>query len=793
MKISRHIICLTIVLISLSGSLFGQNNDNIVITGQVVYYDNPIEFATVSLLSATDQSLLTGTTTDTDGRFSLSSPSEDIVIQISFIGFKTLEIKDFSQSKGNIQLGTIQLMEDHQQLAEIVVQGDKSYSEFKLDKRVFNVGQDIGNTGVSALEVLNNVPSVNVSIEGQISLRGSQGVQILINGKPSVLTTGDGSALGTITSDMIEKIEVITNPSAKYEAEGTSGIINIVLKKDEKRGLNGSATINTGVPTNHSLGLSLNNRTEKFNLFGQLGIGKRSMPREISTLNRNLISLSELSLDGETEKNEKFFNLVLGTDYHIDNSQVLTLTGHFAFEDEDANSDLLYHFSPSPTSSLIDMWKREESTTAENPKWQYELQYKKEFNSNEDHFLLFSGLGSYFGKDQFANYNNSTLSGSDRNGEEKIHTDYRSANYTFKLDYTQPFNNEFTLETGSQYVINDISNDFSTQDLINDEWITDFNVSNQFEYQQNVLGIYGTGAYEKNKWGLKLGLRFENTDLHTQLINNGNKNHQNYSNLFPSVHTSYKISEKYSVQAGYSSRIFRPGLWDLNPFTNPVDDYNIFTGNPNLQPEFTDSYEVTAISVQEKISLNFGVYYRYTSDVIERVVRSEDNISYTYPDNVGQSKTTGLELNAKYSPLKWASFTADFNYNYFNRTGQFNEDQFDFFGDKWMSKLMTKFKLPAEIDLELAGNYGSKYQTVQQKVKSNAYMDLGIRKKILKGKAILNLSVRDVFASRRNESITEQSNFILTNRRTTGRFVTFGVSYGFGKGEAMEFSGQKRF
>ena len=218
------------------------------------------------------------------------------------------------------------------------MQAERSTTEFQLDKRVFNVGQDLSSTGASALDVLNNVPSVTVNIEGQILLRGTGGVQILINGKPSVLTSDGGNALGTITADMIESIEVMTNPSAKYNAEGTSGIINIVLKKEEKKGVNGSVSLNTGVPNNHSLGFSLNKRTEKFNLFSQIGVGKRTMPEDFETINRNTNTGDEVLSVGDVEKNEKFFNLILGTDYYFNDRNVITVSGNYAFEGEEENS-----------------------------------------------------------------------------------------------------------------------------------------------------------------------------------------------------------------------------------------------------------------------------------------------------------------------------------------------------------------------------------------------------------------------------------------------------------------------
>jgi len=262
---------LVILLNCLSISLFAQPK-GIQVIGKVVAGNNqPVEFATIMIADKTSGTPIAGTTTDENGDFQVMSRSPDFYIEITFIGYAPKKITDFAISNRKVNLGTISLSEDSEMLEEVEVRAERSQTEFKLDKRVFNVGKDLSTTGASALEVLNNVPSVNVNIEGQISLRGSQGVQILINGKPSVIAS-DG-ALGTITADMIQSVEVITNPSAKYEAEGTSGIINIILKKEERKGINGSFTINTGIPHNHSFGLSLNRRTEKFNLFSQVGVG----------------------------------------------------------------------------------------------------------------------------------------------------------------------------------------------------------------------------------------------------------------------------------------------------------------------------------------------------------------------------------------------------------------------------------------------------------------------------------------------------------------------------------------
>src|SRR5690606_3046628 len=397
--------------------------------------------------------------TGEDGRFVLETDAGNFYIEVSFIGFTKKTFEDPAPIDGEIDLGTIALAEDSQQLDEVVVKGEISQTEFRLDKRVFNVGKDISSTGASALEVLNNVPSVNVNIEGQVSLRGSQGVQMLINGKPSVIANEQGNALGTLTADMIDRIEVITNPSAKYNAEGTSGIINIVLKKEEREGLNGAVTLNTGAPNNHSLGLSLNRRTEKFNLFSQLGAGRRTFPNTNETENRNLVDDTVISSLGDNEKNETFLNVILGTDYHINDYNVLTLSGHFAYEWEKETSDADFNFFDDDV--MTDSYHRRELTTATNPKYQYELQYKKDFEGHEDQSLLLSVTGNLFAKDQVSDYENRITQGNEEDVKLKTRTDFKEAEYTFKADYTHPFAENYTLETGAQYQINDVTSDYA--------------------------------------------------------------------------------------------------------------------------------------------------------------------------------------------------------------------------------------------------------------------------------------------------------------------------------------------
>jgi outer membrane receptor protein involved in Fe transport len=782
-----------LVLIT-GGSFYAKAQDQPVeIYGSVIdaASKDPIPFATIVLLDNDTQQSITGTTSNEDGEFNVTTNAANFYIEISFIGYETIMLNNFSIENDQLDMGTVNLVTVNQTLDEVEIRAEKSNVEFKLDKRVFNVGKDISSTGMGALEVLNNVPSVTVSIEGVVSLRGKTGVQILIDGKPSILADDPSNTLGTITADMIERIEVITNPSAKYDAEGTAGILNIVLKKDEKKGLNGSISVNTGIPDNHSIGVSLNRRTERFNLFAQLGAGYRSLPNKSKNTNQDLINNTTVSSEGTGYRNENFYNIILGTDYYIDPLNVITLSGNYAYEIEDQPSTTDFSYFDQ-SNTLVSQWQRAETTEATNPKWQYELQYKREFKDDKDHNLLFSAQGRFFGKDQESEFVVTPVFGDDDYNDQQTETTFQQADYTFKLDYNKPFSEKVNMELGSQYVINDVGNDYTVRDLIDDTWVTNPFLTNNFEYDQNVFGIYGTGSYDGEAWGFKGGLRIEITDLNTLLTNTNEKNSQNYTDYFPSAHISYKIDDRISLQTGYSKRIFRPRLWDLNPFFNIRNNYNIRRGNPNLRPEYTDSFEITSIFAFNKISFNAGMYYLYTTDVVERVTYFENNVSITTPENIGTSHTTGMEVNFKYSPAQWLTFNGDLNYGYFVRNGEFEDQSFDFNGDRWSSRLTGKFNLPANFELELTGTHQSDYQTVQGEVSSVTFADLGLRKKIGKGKLVINLAVRDIFETRIAEFVIEQPTYYLYGSDTRGRFFTLGLSYGFGKGEAMTYSGGRR-
>jgi len=768
----------------------GYSQTNSTLTGKVIENPSgePVPFASVKLRSISNDSVVGGTLTDFDGVFHIETTINELYIEVIASGYSTYKSEGIAITENPTNLADIVLSKEMLDIEEVEVIGEVSTTTFKLDKRVFNVGKDLSTSGASALEVLNNVPSVNVGIEGEVTLRGNGGVQILIDGKPSVLADDESGALGSITADMISQVEVITNPSAKYDAEGSTGIINIIMKKEEKKGSNGSVSVNTGLPNNHSIGFSFNHRSEKFNIFTQAGAGYRTMPRTSLYSNENLLTGELLESEGSSYRNELFYNLTLGTDYHISKNDVLTLSGNVSYESEDSPSTTNF-LSYDSNGNIVDEWIRTEETEGINPKYQYDLKYQHDFKSHKDHDLGISITGNFFKKDQSSVFSNDVLIGNTERENQRTSTLFFENRNTFKIDYTRPMKNGFSLEAGGQYLLNSVSNSYEVANEDAGVYVIDENFTNTFDYNQNVLGLYSAGSYEKDKWGAKVGLRAEHTDLSTYLVNTQERNDRQFWNLFPSLHTSYKISKRISFQAGYSRRIYRPRLWDLNPFFNITNNFNIRTGNPNLLPEFTDSYEFGSIFILNKITLNANVYHRYTDQVIEQISTVENGVTTYSPENLGTRNTTGAELNFRYTPTKALSFHGDVNYNYFSRKGVFEDQDFNFNGQRWSSKLTGKLKVSKKLDIQLSGNYQSRVKTVQGYTSGTIFSDFGIRYKILKGKAVLNANVRDIFASRLRENFTYGDDFIVSNFDQRGRFFTVGFSYAFGKGEAMEYGG----
>lgn len=728
----------------------------------------PLDYATVSLYSVEDSSLVTGGITDETGRFSIEAKPGAYYAEITFISYQTEVIDDImvSTRQKSIDLGMLGLRSDATMLMEVEVRAEKSRMQMSLDKRIFNVGKDLANTGGSAADVLDNVPSVAVDVEGNVSLRGMSGVRILIDGKPSgLIGVSSTDGLRQIPANLIERVEVITNPSARYEAEGMAGVINIVLKKERKQGLNGSFDLTGGVPANYGAAINLNYRREKFNFFTNYGLNYRESPGTGSLYQEVYRNDTTFILDQSRDRTRSGLghSLRAGADYYFNEKNILTTA--FTYRDgKDENlTRLVYRDFVNSLNNPTSISERTDEETELEPNLEYSMTFRREFDS-KDHTLTFdlryqdnteqekSNIEELFYDSEFV-ATNAVLNQRSLNNENE-------RQLIAQLDYVRPLGEEGRFELGYRGSVRRIDNDYLVEELTNSIWESMEGLSNDFNYDEDIHAAYAIYGNKYGKFSFQFGLRAEYSDVRTELIQTNEINDRNYLNLFPSAFFTYDLPAQNSVQISYSRRLNRPRFWDLNPFFSFSDARNFRSGNPNLDPEFTHSMELSHIKYWDKGSLSSSVYYRHTDGVIERIrtVDDEGN-SLSRPQNLATQNSYGMEFTFSSSPFKW--WDLDGNWNFFRAiTDGANVDQSlraDTYG--WFARLTSKFTILKSVDAQLRGNYRGPRNTPQGKDRAYYYMDLAMSKDVLKNKGTLTLSLTDMFNSRRYRDISRGINF----------------------------------
>ncbi|MCI5081976.1 MAG: TonB-dependent receptor [Saprospiraceae bacterium] len=728
----------------------------IMITGQLVQQGNqaPLEFATISVYASKDSSLVNGGLTDVNGKFQLIVKPGKYYAVAQFIGYQDKMISDINATKDKkrIKLGAIPLREDAVALEEVEVVAEKSQMTFKLDRKVFNVGKDLTNAGATAADILDNVPSISVDVEGNVSLRGSQNVRILINGKPSGLVgVGDIEALRRMQGDIIERIELITNPSARYEAEGEAGIINIILKKDQEKGLNGSISANTGFPQNHGASYSLNYRQRNLNLFSNFGVSYRKAPgggfnnQRFLDENGNLESARYTTRD--QERGGWGGNIQLGADYYIDDYN--TLTGSVLYRGgQDDNESILTYEDYDSNFNLLGTTVRTDNETEDEHNIETALTYRRTFDTKDREFVFDFRLiedqdteRSDFLEEGFLQENPLV--------QRSVITE-NERNILFQSDYVHPVGENTRFEGGLRAALRTIENAYELEEQgANGEFSVVPQFDDELEYIENVYAAYVIAGTEIGPIGLQGGLRAEYSDISASLLESNVRNDQNYLSFFPSASLTYKLTDQNQLQASYSRRISRPYFRLLLPFSNFGDRLNLWSGNPNLTPEFTDSYELGYLFYLPKGSILLGGFYRYTTDVIERVTLPQaDGTTLRRPINLSDRDAYGLEMNISYDFFDWWSANSDLNFFRAITNGSF--EGVDYSADTyiWTGRINTKLDFGERFDMQLSYNYRGPRQTTQGRRESVQSLNIGMSLEILSGRGTLTLSARDVFNTR---------------------------------------------
>lgn len=742
-----------------------QNNANGQISGKVIdaITEGPLEFATITLLNPLDSGLITGTVTEMDGSFLLTVNPGQYLLKLEFISYQEAYLEDIKViASETTDLGIVSLSAAAEILAEVEVRAEKSQMQMALDKKVFNVGKDLANSSGSASEILDNIPSVMVDVEGNVSLRGSDNVRILVDGKPSGLIGVRGSGgLRSLPANMIEKVEVITNPSSRYEAEGMSGIINIVLKKDKKNGLNGSVDLIGGYPANYGTAFNLNFRRNKANLFANYGFRYSERPGE-SYLYQELYRDTETSIVEQfgSRNNERLsHSFRMGMDYFFNDYN--TLTGSLLYRSSESNNNSVIEYNDY-ANVFLDANKtgknvREQSGSETEPTFELNLNHKRSFD-NEDREWTSSLQIRESTEDQTSNFEELFFNADDSPTGlpvllQRSYNKESERTAVLQSDYVHPFGTDGKWEAGYRGSLRDIDNDYLVEEFADDTWQTLANLSNDFNYTEQIHALYSSIGNKIGKLSYQAGLRFEYSDVLTELLQTGETNHRNYANLFPSLFLTWEQSEANSIQMSYSRRIRRPRFWDLNPFFTFSDSRNIRSGNPNLDPEFTNSYEVSFIKYWETTTFTSSIYYRDTRGNISNVrsleQRGNDLVTISRPENFGRENSLGLELILSAEPTSWWRINGSANFFYSVVDGSNINESFKVDTYTWFGRVNSRMTLAKNLDLQWNVFYRAPRATAQGNSKSIAALDLGASRDILKQKGTLTLSVRDLFNSRR--------------------------------------------
>lgn len=756
-------------------SVFAQSTE-FTLKGKVIdsKTKQPLPYVTVILVSSSQKPK--EVSSDENGNYILKSSSGNYQLKIEFMGYKTQITKTFDINQDLVQ--NISLDENINELEAVNVIAEKSAVELKLDKKVFNVGKDILSRGGSANDILNNVPSVNVDVAGVVSLRGNNSVTVLIDGKPSMLTSNNG--LSQISSANIEKIEVITNPSAAYEAQGGGGIINIVLKKNSMKGFNGSLQAGIGNPENYNSNANVSYKTEKINLFANLGYREMNVYGYNKQLHRNINNevTSFLNQYDDNKGNYSTTNIYIGGDYYINDKNTLTGSYYRSKNTNRENTKYNYNYSKvnNETDSIISRSQKYVEPQIYNA---IELNYVKTFDKKDKKWT--SSLQYVFWNDDENQYIDQQRIYPDQSPVSNLYTnDIESSNDIFiKSDFVNPINENSKIEMGIRSDLRAIRSDYYT--ILDDVLQNQF--TNKLKYDENLYSAYFQFASKIKKFNYLFGLRSEVSDIQIADTKNTFNNSKNYINLFPTVHLVYNLTQKTDVQLSYSKRINRPRFWQLNPFSGLSDLRNLTVGNPDLDPMFTNSFELTVLAKPGKFSINPSVYYQHTTNFFEYIVeRTNENYFINTPVNLGTENRYGAEVSTTYNPTNWLRLSLDFNYYTFKQEGSYKNIAYNAEDQTWLSSFRSVLKFPKIISGDFSFRYRGKSQGVQTLTEAQYSANVGLSKDFLDDKMSVTLNVNNLFDSqiRKRETITP-SYYLLSEYKSQGRYVNLTVIYRFNR------------
>jgi len=783
-----------LILTLLFSAYINSQENNLTISGKIIDSDfnTPLEYATISIYDSKKQNLINGVISDNSGFFSIELTKGLYDLKIEYISFetKTLEKIDVQNS---IDLGIISLSINENLLDEIEVIGEKTEIEIKLDKTVYNIGKDLTLKGSSVSDVLDNLPSLEVDIDGNVSLRGNQSVRILINGKPSGLVgISSNDALKQFPSESVEKVEVITSPSARYNAEGTAGIINIVLRKNKLAGLNGSASLNLGDPRRVGISTNLNFRTKKISLFGNIGdnstkyINGFKNETEYFTAREKNNFLYE---NGErnSERNSNYYNG--GIEYFF--NEKTSFVASFV----NSSSDGLTN-----TSNLIDQTFDNINSLSERLEDENEIDENKEFSFNfskkfndKGHELIID----YQKEKSFEIESSSILNSKlkpiyERYLSEKITTDENQNSELYKIDYVLPIGEEGQFEAGFRRSNQHQKIDYLVEKEDNlGNYISDNNLSNTLLYNEKVNAYYTQYGNKKNNFSFLLGLRFEESITNVTQVVNGDNTKKKYNDLFPTLNLALELKEDETITLGYNRRIRRARSYFINPFPSRSSITNIFQGNPNIEPTYSNGIDLGYLKRFSQTTINGSIYFRKSTGEFTFITESTGEsvlvngnlvpVIRRTPINLASNSQTGVEFNVNYTQSKLWRVRGNINFFESDLKGEYNGVVYDSKNFSWSGGLNNYLKIFSSVDWQTSLSYRAPQKTAVSNRKARISSNTALSKDLMKDKLTLTFKVNDIFETQkwRIESFNENYRSYSESSWRGGRNFELNLIYRF--------------
>ena len=762
---------------------------------------NPVAFAAVVLKSNEDGSTISGGITKEDGSFELKKlPEGNFIFEVQFIGYKTYSVQlAISKQKRKLALGVIALEEEAEELSGVEVVGERTTIEQRIDRKVVNVGKDLTTTGATASDIMNNIPSVNVDQQtGELTLRGNSNVRVMVDGKLSTVPVEQ--LLRQIPSTSIKQIELITNPSAKYNPEGMSGIINIILHKNANVGFNGN--INTGLTyaleAKFNSSIDLNYRKGKLNLYGNYGnnIGKY--------VNRGFIFRpDENSLQEFKFLNNNKSNLFkLGFDFFISEKHTLSFFTNQNYFDGQASGTTEVTYADDPDRDQTQIFSPDNN----NHNQQYNFDYKWEFNK-EGHSIELEIDHNKFEDEEASDF---VVRGATVFPDYMDFVDTDREQTFVNLDYVNPLDSISKLEAGLESRVFESNLDYESTGLsFNSNGDLVPTPSTDFLYDMDIYSAYITFGQNYEKWAYQAGIRIEDVEVKAD-TNQVRAFTDNYTELYPSAFVTYNPNEKDQFQVSMSRRVDRPGLSQVNPIREWATPLISSFGNPSLRPQFTMSYETNYTRRFKNGSLTAGVFYRSVTDEINRALlidRTDLNkVILTY-DNFDDTSAYGLEISSNYKVTKWWNFNLSFDmYNQTQRgfTEVLLEDtttanpedivreDVEVDNTAWNLRMNNSFIANKKLTFQLFGFYRGENRTIQVDVDPMYFINIGARYSFAEGKATLSANFNDVFDTMRfgfesSRPYPQEGEFLWESQN-----VYLGFSYRFGSGKNKALQRKRR-